>query len=126
MFHFWITAKYIYGVFQQQTCVYQSKDQYDRSHQLLTEMILSPMCTEVLGNDCRKAIEKFQMILKEKEQYLAFYVRVKVPLSFDGMTTSPVEAMNALIKHHMGVNHNSRSRYVVIIFFLKLLNSFHI
>ena len=73
-------------------------------------MMLSPMCTEILGIDCRNAIEKFQMTMKEKEQYLAFYVRVKIPLSFDAMTTSPVEAMNASIKHHMGVNHNSRSR----------------
>jgi hypothetical protein len=68
------------------------------------------MCTEVLGNDCQKAIEKFQMTMKEKEQYLAFYVRVSIPMSFDAMTTSPVECMNSSIKKDMGVNQNSKSR----------------
>ena len=73
-------------------------------------MMLSPMCKNVLSNECRKAIEKFQMIIKEKENYLAFYVRVKIPLSFNAMTTSPVESMNSTIKRNMGVNHNSKSR----------------
>ena len=72
-------------------------EQYDRSHQLLTKMIISHMCTEVLSNDCCKAIEKFQMTMKEKEQYLAFYVRVNIPMSFNGMTTSPVKSMNSTI-----------------------------
>ena len=110
MFHIFLLAKYIYGVFQYQTCVYRSKEQYDRSHQIFTYMMLSPMCMNVLSNDCRKAIEKFQMNIKEKENYLAFYVRVKVPLSFNAMTTSPVESMNSTIKKNMGVNQNSKSR----------------
>ena len=110
MIQFCLLAKYIYGVFQSQTCVYSSKEQYDRSHQILTEMMLSPMCKNVLSNECRKAIEKFQMVIKEKERYLAFYVRVKIPLSFNAMTTSPVESMNSTIKRNMGVNHNSKCR----------------
>ena len=103
-------AKYIYGVFQQQTCVYRTKAQYDRSHQLLSQMILSPMSREVLSIDCIKPIEKFQMTIKEKEQYLAFYVRLSIPMSFDAITTSPVKCMNSSIKNGMGVNQNSRSR----------------
>jgi len=110
MFHIFLLAKYIYGVFQYQTCIYRSKEQYDRSHQIFTDMMLSPMCMNVLSNECRKAIEKFQMNIKEKENYLAVYVRVKVPLSFNAMTTSPVESMNSTIKRNMGVNHNSKSR----------------
>jgi hypothetical protein len=50
------------------------------------------------------------MVIKEKERYLAFYVRVKIPLSFNAMTTSQVESMNSTIKRNMGVNHNSKSR----------------
>ena len=52
------------------------------------------------------------MTMKEKEQYLAFYVRVSIPMSFDAMTTSPVECINSSIKNGMGVNQNSRSRSV--------------
>lgn len=87
--------------------------------------MLSPMCIDVLSHDCRKAIEKFQMTMKEKEQYLAFYVRIKIPMSFHGMTTSPVEAMNHLIKHHMGVNHNSRSRYVSFMYPIDFIQYMH-
>lgn len=110
MLNILLLAKYIYGVFQYQTCVYRTKEQYDMSHQIFTNMMLSPMCTNVLSNECRQAIEKFQMNMKEKENYLAFYVRVKVPLSFNAMTTSPVESMNSTIKRNMGVNQNSKSR----------------
>jgi hypothetical protein len=73
-------------------------------------MMLSPMCKNVLSNECRKAIEKFQMVIKEKEHYLSFYVRVKIPLSCNAMTTSPVESVNSTIKRNMGVNHNSKCR----------------
>ena len=103
-------AKYIYGVFQHQTCVYRTKAQYDMSHQLLTQMILSPSSRKVLSNECINAIEKFQMSMKEKEQYLSFYVRLSIPMSFDAMTTSPVKCMNSSIKKDMGVNQNSKSR----------------
>ena len=103
-------AKYIYGVFQQQTCVYRTKAQYDRSHQLLSQMILSPASREVLSSECINAIQKLQMTMKEKEQYLAFYVRVSIPMSFDAMTTSPVKCMNSSIKNGMGMNQNSKSR----------------
>ena len=66
----------------------------------------------MLSCECIMAIEKFQMTMKEKEQYLAFYVRVSIPMSFDAMTTSPVECINSSIKNGMGVNQNSRSRSV--------------
>ena len=43
----------------------------------------------------------------DKQQYLAYYIRVKIPMSFDAMTTSPVESMNSHIKDRMGVTHNA-------------------
>jgi hypothetical protein len=49
-------------------------------------------------------IEKFQAIKKEKEIYLAFHIRSKIPMSFDAMTTSPVKSMNSCLKNGMGIN----------------------
>jgi hypothetical protein len=40
-------------------------------------------------------IEKFQTSMKDKGKYLAFYVRSKISMSFDAMTTSPVKSMNS-------------------------------
>jgi hypothetical protein len=77
---------------------------------ILTEMLSSPWYQEVLSTDCIKAIEKFQCTMIEKETYLAFYLRKTISMSFDAMTTSPVESMNSSIKNGMGVNSNSNTR----------------
>ncbi len=74
--------------------MYQTKAQYDKSNMILTEMLSSPLCRDVLSNDCIKVIENFQCSMIEKEQYLAFYVRKIMSMSFDAMKTSPVESMN--------------------------------
>jgi hypothetical protein len=46
----------------------------------------------------------------KKEQYLAFHVREIIVMSFDAMTTSPVESMFSSIKNGMGVTLNSNTR----------------
>jgi hypothetical protein len=61
----------------------------------------------MLSSDCINAIKRFQKKMSDKQNYLAFYIRVKIPMSFDAMTTSPVESMNAHLKDTMGVSHNS-------------------
>ncbi len=90
--------------------MYQTKAQYDRSNMILSEMLSSPLCQIVLSNDFIKAIENFQCSMTKKEQYLAFYVRKNVSMSFDAMTTSPVESMNSSIKNGMGATLNSNTR----------------
>jgi hypothetical protein len=77
---------------------------------ILTEMLSSPWCQEVLSTDYIKAIEKFQCTMIEKETYLAFYLWKTISMSFDAMTTSPFESMNSSIKNDMGVNSNSNTR----------------
>ncbi len=114
MFFSWSIASYIYRIFQHQACVYQTKAQYDRSNMILTEMLSSPWCQEVLSTDCIKAIEKCQCTMIEKEAYLAFYLWKTVSMSFDAMTTSPVKSMNSSIKNGIGVNFNSNTRWVGI------------
>jgi hypothetical protein len=48
--------------------------------------------------------------MKEKENYLVFYKRSKISMSFDAMTTSPVESMNCALKNGMGIDSNSHTR----------------
>jgi hypothetical protein len=110
MFFSWTKAKYVYSGFQHQACVYRTKAQYVRSNVLLTDMVSSSLCHDVLSADCIKAIEKFQMTMVEKKQHLAFHVCVQIPMSFDAMTTSPVESMNSSLKNGMGINQNSSTR----------------
>jgi hypothetical protein len=57
-------------------------------------------------------IENFQTSMKEKENYLAFYIRSKILMSFDATTTLPVESMNSALKNGMEINSNSRTRKV--------------
>ena len=118
LYCFSLVAKYIYGIFQHQACVYRTKSQYDRSNAILTEMLSSQMCKDTLSEECIKATEKFQCAMIEKEPYLAFHLRKTISMSFDAMTTSPVESMNSSIKNGMGVNSNSQTRYVLLTFLL--------
>jgi hypothetical protein len=77
---------------------------------ILTEMLSSSLCQDVLSKVCIKAIENFQCSMIDKETYLSFYVQKTISMSFDAMTTSPVEPMNSFIKNGMGVNSNSNTR----------------
>jgi hypothetical protein len=77
---------------------------------ILIEMLSSPLCQDVFRNDCIKAIENFQCSMIKKETYLAFYVRKTMSMSFDAMTTSPVESINSSILNGMVVTSNSNTR----------------
>jgi hypothetical protein len=70
------------------------------------------MCTKILSPECINAIQQFQINIKEKECYLAFYVHLKISMSLDTMATSPVESMNSSLKRGMVINKNSNTRYV--------------
>ncbi len=75
-------------------------------------MLVLEMCTKTLSPECINAIQQFQIVIKEKECYLAFYVHSKISMPFDAMTTSPVESMNSSLKRGTGINENSNTRYV--------------
>ncbi len=71
-------ASYLYTIFQYQTCVYRTKEQYDISHEILSEMLNSKRCKDSFLDECMKMIEKFQTSMKEKENHLAFHIRLKI------------------------------------------------
>ncbi len=100
---------YLWDIPTSGLCVH-TKAQYDRSNLILTEMLSSPLCQDVLSKDCIKAIEKLEGFMIDKETYLAFYVWKTISMSFDAMTTSPVGSMNSSIKNGVCVNLNSNTR----------------
>ena len=57
----------------------------------------------MLPSPCIVSIKQFQPKMLDKQQYLAYFIGVKIPMSFDAMTTSPVKSMNSHIKDRMGV-----------------------
>jgi hypothetical protein len=102
-------ATYVYTVFQYQACVYQTQAQYDRSHVLLTEMLQTNVSCAILSVECISAIEKFQVVMKEKHQYIAHHVRLGVSLIRHAASTSPVESMYSNIKGTMGCSFNTNT-----------------
>jgi hypothetical protein len=67
-------ATYLNAIFQYQTCEYQTKEQYDGSNEILSEMVFSKRCKDFLSDKCIKVIEKFQTNIKEKENNLDFHI----------------------------------------------------
>jgi hypothetical protein len=73
-----LSANYLYAIFQHQVCVYRTKEQYNGSHKILSKKLVLEMCTKTLYPECINAIQQFQIVIKEKECYLAFYLEADV------------------------------------------------
>ena len=90
-------------MFISQACVYESQIQYTKSNEILTNVVQRLYSDTVINQQLKEAIEKYQVKMTCKEQYFAFYRRKTIPMSFDAMTTSPVESVNNHMKHNAGV-----------------------
>ena len=100
-----------------QACVFENKEQYNKSHQILTNVICDAFCLGILNQAVKDAIEAFQVKLHLKESYLANWVRKQIPNSYDAMTTSPVESVNCHIKQQIKastLNNTSCSLMMII------------
>ncbi len=86
--------------------MHQTKAQYDRSHVLLSEILQTEQARKILSAECILAVEKFQVTIKDKEQYIAYHFRKDVSLSCNAASTSPVESMKSHIKGTMGCSSN--------------------
>jgi hypothetical protein len=87
-----------------QACVFVNKAQYEKANNILTSAIKEALKKRYIGKGLYEAISQFQVQLNEKESYLAYWVRKLVTMSFDAMTTSPVESINCHIKHKSKVS----------------------
>ncbi len=61
-------------------------------------MLQTEVARAILSVECISAVENFQVVMKEKQQYVAHHVRLDVSLTCHAASTSPVELMNIHIK----------------------------
>lgn len=94
-----ITGNYLCKSFNRQCSEHKTKVEYDRSHDLLSEVLLTPECKAAIGDKCIAAVQELQMKLRTKERYLANYRRNALTMCMQAKTTSPVESMNNITKH---------------------------
>ena len=80
-------------------CVFENKEQYDKASKILTVVLQNALEKHHLTREQYDTFDAFQLKVAEKERYLAYHVRKHIPLTFDAMTTSPVESINSHIKH---------------------------
>ena len=107
---------WLYKLFMHQACVYENKEQYNKSNALLTGVIRDALNNGVIDKSLKNAIEKFQVKLNNKQRYIAYYIQKNIPNSYDAMTTSPVESMNSQFKHRIktsSLNNTSRSLMMI-------------
>jgi hypothetical protein len=99
-----------------QECVFENKEQYNKSNAVLTGVIRDAFNNGVIDEFLKNAIEKFQVKLNNKQRYIAYYIQKNIPNSYDAMTTSPVESTNSQIKHRIkasSLNNTSRSLMMI-------------
>ncbi len=87
-----------------QACVFENKARYEMANNILTSVIKEALKKRYIGKGLYEAISQFQVQLNEKESYLAYWARKSVTMSFDTMTSSPVDSINCHIKHKSKVS----------------------
>ncbi len=90
-------GEWLYKLFMHQACVFENKEQYNKSNQILSTVISNASRLGTVNQVLKDAIEAFQVKLLVKESYLAHWVRKQIHNSYDAMTTSPVESVNCHI-----------------------------
>ena len=99
-----------------QACVYETKEQYVKSNEILTAVIKEGKENGHINDVLKEAFEAFQVKMMCKQEYLAYYIRKYIPNCYDAMTTSPVESINCYIKHcskASTLNNTSRSLMLI-------------
>jgi hypothetical protein len=89
----------MYQLFMHQACVFENKTHYKKANNILTSVIKEALKKRHTGKGLYEAISQFQVQLNGKESYLAYWARKSVTMSFDTISTSPVESINCHIKH---------------------------
>ena len=99
-------AEFLKNSFMRQCNTYCTKEQYDRSHVIMSDWLCHQNTVFVLGEALIEELKKYQAHLMTKERYLAHYIRHCITMCADAMTTSPVESMNDLTKNTFGIGAN--------------------
>jgi hypothetical protein len=83
---------------------FENKGQYKKANNILTSVINEALKKCHIGKGLYEAISQLKVQLNEKESYLTYWAQKSVTMSFDAMTTSPVESINCHIKHKSTVS----------------------
>jgi hypothetical protein len=87
-----------------QACVFEDQAQYKKANSILTFIINEAKSKCHISKGSYEAISQFQLQVHDKQPYLAYWVRKSITMSFDTMTTSPVESNNCHIKNKIKVS----------------------
>jgi hypothetical protein len=79
--------------------MFENQYQNAKSNAVVTDVITRLLQDGLINQKTKDAIETFQSKMSGKERYLTFWVRKSVCMTYDAMTTSPVESINRNIKH---------------------------
>ncbi len=89
-------------------CVFENKKQYDKAGKILTAVLQTALEKNHITREQYDAFDVFQSKLAEKERYLAYHVQKHIPMTFDAMTTSPVESVNSHMKNISKANGKNK------------------
>jgi hypothetical protein len=87
-----------------QACVFENQAQYKKANNILTSVVKEALKKCHISKGFYEAISQFQVHLNEKQSYLTYLARKSVTMSFDTITTSPMESINCHIKHKSKVS----------------------
>jgi hypothetical protein len=108
------TGDWLYMLFMHQACVYETKEQYVKSNEILTAVVKEALLKGCINDILKDAIQASQVKMNIKQEYLAYYVRKHIHNC--AMTTSPVESINCHIKHRSKastLNNTSKSLMLI-------------
>jgi hypothetical protein len=97
-------VNWLYRLFMDQACVFENQYQYTKSNTVITDVITRLLQDGLINQKTKDVIETFQSKMSGKERYLAFWIRKSVCMTYDAMTTTPVESMNRNMKHKSKVS----------------------
>jgi hypothetical protein len=92
---------WIYQLFMHHACVFIK---HNTANIVQTPIINEAKSKCHLSKGLYEAFFKFQLQVHKKQPYLANWVRKSIIMSFDAMTTSPVESINCHIKYKSKVS----------------------
>jgi hypothetical protein len=87
-----------------QACVFDYQAQYENANSILTSIINEAKSKRHISKGLYEAFSKLQLQVHNKQSYLAYWIRKSITISFDAMTTSPMESINWHIKHKSKVS----------------------
>ena len=89
----------VYNWIVSQTSNCQTRLEYGKSHEELSQFLSRNGTKSALGTKCIQSMMELQMSLKTKESKLAGYLRQDIKCSMEACTTSPSECQNRFTKH---------------------------